>query len=146
MASEITVTSSLGILKGNLQYQSKPTSFKADMGGTSGPTPGAFTVTTTGTACDLSKIQVYGGLCRIQNLDATNFVEYGLKDVSGGGSGSFYPLGELLPGETYTLRLSRNILAEYNITGTGTSPRNFDQFFFKANGASCQVLVEAFDK
>lgn len=140
MANEATVRTSLQIRTGNITYQSQPSAFQADVAGAKGPTPGAFTVTTLGTDCDLSELS-QAGLCRIQNLDETNYVEYGIFDPQ---TNLFYPLGELLPGESYVLRLSRNILEEYVGTGTGTTgPTN--TFRFKSNTAECDVLVEAFE-
>lgn len=144
MSSEAQIRSSLQIRKNNLTYQSQPTAFVADVSGTNGPTPGAFTVPVAGIAVDLSKLTT-PGLCRIMNLDLTNYVEYGIKDVSGVGIGLFYPLGEILPGESYVIRLSRNITEEYTATGTGTTPKNFDNFWFKAHVAPVNVLVEAFE-
>jgi hypothetical protein len=57
----------------------------------------------------------------------------------------FYPLIELLPGESYVFRLSRNIQEQYAGTGTGTTAPD-NRLRIKANGASCVVLVEAFEK
>lgn len=143
MASEIQVRVGLGIRKDNLQYQSQPQAFNADMVTSTpkGPVPGAFSVSVDGTACDLSQLTT-PGFAKIQNLDSTNYVEYGIRDVS---SNLFYPLGELLPGEVYVLRFSRNLLEEYDSPGTGTTgPVN--QLWFKANTAACVVTVEAFEK
>lgn len=147
MANEARVTSNLSILKLRssdnkvlLQYNGQPSAFQADVSGTKGPTPGAITVALAGTDVDLSEL-TQPGLCRISNQDDTNFVEYGIREP---GTNTFYPLGELLPGESYVLRLSRNIQEEYQGTGTGTSTAtNF--LHFKANTAPVNVLVEAFE-
>lgn len=124
-----------------LNYQSQPTTFTVDVSGTKGPSPGAIQVTIAGTDVDFSQLTT-PGLCRIMNLDPTNYVEYGIRDVA---SRKFYPLGEILPGETYVLRLSRNIQEEYYpSTGTGTTG-DIDKFHIKANKAACNILVEAFE-
>lgn len=62
-------------------------------------------------------------VCQLTNLDPTNFVEYGVQVA-----GTFYPVGELQPGETYVVRLSRNL---------GT-------LYLRANTASVEVQVLAF--
>ncbi len=140
MANEIQVRASLQIKKDNLDYSSKPTSFKADMTGSKGPSPGALTATVDGIDVDFSELTT-PGMCRIQNLDPDNFVEYGIWDPEGS---TFYPLGELLPGESYPLRLSRNLQEEF-MTGTGTTGADTNRLRIKADTASCDVVVEAFE-
>lgn len=134
MANEIAVRTSLQVRKGNLTYQSQPTAFNADLTGSKGPTPGSVTVSPAGTNIDLSQLTELGGLCRLMNLDADNFVEYGVWDGA-----EFYPLGELLPGETYVLRLSRNL--EFGEVGTAM----LNSLRLRANANDVNVLVEAFD-
>lgn len=141
MAKEASVSASLRINKGNLQYQSQPQSFNCDVSGLKGPTPGAIDVPLGGVAVDLSALTT-PGFYRILNLDSTNYVELGIRDP---GADIFYPLHEVGPGETYVGKFSRNILEEYAGTGTGTTaPGN--QVWLKANGAACIVVVEAFEK
>lgn len=146
MANEAQVRSSLQILKQTgaierINYQGKPTVFNADVTGVKGPSPGSVTATVAGTDVDFSELAV-PALCRLQNQDATNFVEYGIWDPEGD---KFYPLGELLPGETYVLRLSRNLQEEFG-TGTGTTGADTNRLRLKADTASVNVLVEAFEK
>lgn len=124
MADEARIQSYLQIRKGNLDYLSRPNSFVADVGTAFGPSPGAVTVTTGGTDVAFTGLTT-PALCRLMNLDSTNFAEYGVWDGA-----TFHPLGELLPGETYVLRLSRNLTT----------------FRLRANTASCAVLVEAFEQ
>ena len=143
MANEASVRASLQIKKTNgsitqIEYNSQPSAFNATVTGTKGPTPGAVTVSTSGTNIDLTALTT-PGLCRIMNQDATNYVEVGVKDAS---SGIFYPLMELLPGESYIFRFSRNIGEEYYST-TGTDTGN--SVHCKANTASVVVLIEAFE-
>lgn len=144
MANEANIQSRLSVrkLSGStvlLDYTSGQSGFNADVDGTKGPTPGAITVTTAGVNVDLTALTT-PGLCRISNQDATNYFEWGVKDAS---SGIFYPMGEVLPGESYVIRLSRNIGEEYYST-TGTDSGN--SVHLKANTASVNALVEAFEK
>ncbi len=141
MSNEIRVQTNLQVVKGSTFYQSRPTAFVATMNGTRGPTPGAFVASKTGTDVDLSELSQMGGLCRIQNLDSTNFITYGLFDTS---SFRFYPLGDVLPGESYVLRLSQELGEEIG-TGSGTANLGGSTLRIKAHGAACQVLIEAFD-
>lgn len=140
MSDEAQVRSSLQIRNSTstFLYQSQPTFFNADVSVINGPTPGMLTVPIDGIAVDLSQLTT-PGLCRIQNTDITNFVTVGVYDGA-----SFYPLLDLLPGETYVIRLSRYLNQEFVGTGTGTSS-DANQLMIFADTASCNVLVEAFD-
>lgn len=140
MANEAIIRTSLQITKGNLEYRSQPTLFYADVAGTKGPVPGCIEVSTVGTNVDFGEL-TQPALCRIHNLDASNFVEYGVWDPEGS---TFYPLGELLAGDTYVLRLSRNLQEEYG-TGTGTTGADTNRLRFKADTAAVNVVVEAFE-
>jgi len=143
MSQEIRLQLSLLVRKGALVYQSNPTALVADMGGSSGPTPGSIHVALgVGIDVSLSQIVIPGGWCFIMNLDSTpqptpNYVEYGINDVN-----NFFPLGELLPGEFTVKRLSRNLGKEYIGTGTGIVNSTFR---LKAHGAATLVRVEIFD-
>lgn len=138
MADEITIRSSVQIRKGNLEYRPHPAYFQADMSGTpDGPSPGALAVAVTGTNVSFSQITT-PAVCRITNLDATNFVEVGIWDGL-----NWYPILEILAGESYIVRLSRNLSSEYG-TGTGTSSTDVNQLQLRANTAACNVIVEAF--
>jgi hypothetical protein len=84
LSNEITVSSFVQISKAPTQYQSQPSSFKANWFGTVGPTPGALTVTAQGTDLILTEIQYPGGVARIQNLDLNNYVVMGINDTTEG--------------------------------------------------------------
>ncbi len=140
MVNEASIRSSLQITKGKIEYRSSPTQFSADVTGSKGPSPGAVDISTAGTDIDFSELTT-PGLCRIQNQDPTNYVTYGIWDPE---NNTFFPLGELLPGETYPLRLSR-LLQEELGTGSGTSGADTNRLRFKADTASVVVLVEAFE-
>lgn len=147
MSSEVSVVCSLNIRGNdtakaniNLNYQNQPTAFRADMTGGRGPTPGNVLVAVGGTDVSLAALSNFGGWCRIMNLDATNWVDYGIYDSAGT---EYFPLGELLAGEQVILRLSRKLGQEYTGTGTGMGGTTLH---FRANTAACNVIVEAFDK
>ena len=147
MADEATIRSYLQIRKTNaagdvvhIDYQSRPSDFRADVATTSGPAGGKITATVVGVDVDLSELTT-PGLCRIQNQDATNYITVGIFDTS---ATEFYPFMELLPGESYVFRLSRNIGKEVEAPGTGTGYAGATTLRIKADTAPCPVLVEAF--
>src|SRR5690606_17839367 len=117
MANEATITCSLRILKGSLDYVSRPEQFRADVSVAKGSTPGNQTIPVGGKSIDLSELTT-PGFCRIMNLDETNYVEFGTYDPD---TDVFYPLLEIGPGESYIYKLSRNLNEEYSGTGTGTT-------------------------
>lgn len=140
MTDEARLNLSLQITKDNLQYRSHPTAFNADVTGAKGPTPGAMAATTAGTDVDLSELTSYGW-CRIYNLDSTNFVTVGIRD-----GGEFYPLADVYPGEFTVIQLSQ-FLGDSFDTGTGTATVDTgNALCIKANTASCDVVVEAFER
>lgn len=144
MANEARITSSLQIIfppgaTGNINYQSQPTAFNADVSTALGPTPGAIVATVAGVDVSLAVLTV-PGFCRIRNLDETNFVEVGIWDGV-----SFYPFMDILAGESYIVRLSASLGDEFG-TGTGTSGPGINTLRVKADTASCNVVVEAFER
>lgn len=138
----VTVQSSLNVLGTNISYRSQPTGFQGSTVLEKGPCPGAFTVPKGGKAIDFSNL-VTPGYCRIQNLDTKNFITVGVRDLI---TNRFYPLIEILPGESYPLRWSRSMLGEFSGTGTHpvTGPESVEVWIL-ANAAPCDVLVEAFE-
>lgn len=147
MPNEATIQSSLQILfpSGVADYRGQPTQFNADVGVDAGPYVGVKSVTQAGINIDLSALTSLGGFCRFHNQDtvasSTNYVEVGAWD----GTAIFFPLLELLPGETYVVRLSRNLGEEFG-TGTGTTGAGNNFLRLKAFNATVNVLVEAFNK
>lgn len=141
MSNEASIRLSMNIRKGNLDYRSNPTSFAADISSSSPPTPGKITVPVAGIQVSLSLL-VMPGLYWVQNLDPTNYVEYGIKDP---GTGKFYPIHEIMPGEFYPGRFSRNLLSDYTNTGTGTDG-DVNYLWFKANAAPVDIQLHAFEK
>ena len=140
MADEASLRASLQIIKDDLTYQSRPSSFNADVSVGVGSTPGRVLATVAGVDVDLSLIIVPGGFCRVQNVDTTNFVEMGVWDGV-----SFFPLMDLLAGESYIIRLAASLGDEFG-TGTGTIAADVNTVRLKADTASCECLFEAFDK
>lgn len=141
MANEAQIQVSLQILNGNLIYQPPPKSFFVNVAGKKGPVPGAFTVSVTGTDVNFSEL-VQPTLCRITNLDTTNYVAYGIYSSI---HHKLFLLGEVGPGETYVLKLSRDLGQDYDGPGTGTTHTTPDSLRFLAVGAPVNVVVEAFE-
>lgn len=142
MTNEIRAQVSLQIKAGNLNYQSRPTAFTADLNTVdpAGPTPGSVLISVWGTDVNLSQLTTYGGMCWLTNTDPTNYVTWGKYIAS---IGKFVPFGEILPGECFLIRLSRRFNEEQ--TGTGTYLGSSDTLHFVASGAPVRVRVEAFD-
>lgn len=137
MANEAKLQISLQITNGDFQYRPMgPTAYFADVMGKKGPTPGAISVSTTGTDVSLSQL-TQPGLVVVQNLDLTNYVFGGIYDGV-----SFFPLFEVLPGEVYVWRFYRFLGSEW--IGTGT-PADVNTFRLRADTAACNVFVGAFE-
>ncbi len=139
MANEGSVQSGFSIVKKSgsitqINHTTLPSSHRVTVTGAKGPTPGAIDVPTAGVEVDLTELTT-PGLCRLMNQDDTNYVTYGVLDIDGN---TFHVLGELGPGESYVLKLSRII----GLT-VGTADEGL---FLKADTATCVVLVEAFQK
>lgn len=145
MSNEAVVRSSLGINKNNLHYStpSQQAGFSADVTGQAGPTPGLIIVPVGGVVVDLSKLAT-PGLYEIVNTEDVggNYFEYGVRDPV---SNQFYVWGEVLPGESYIGRFSRNLQEYYAGTGTGTSAAT-NQVFLKATGGTVKAVLQAFEK
>lgn len=142
MADEITIRNSLTIRNGNLVYQSPTTQFSQDMNRVGGPTPGQLSITTAGEEVLFGELTT-PGMVRITNIDATNFIEWGIWDSA---ASEFIPIGEVLPGEAHQFRFSRNLRSDYSGVGTGTgTDASTHSFYLKANTATCKVIVEAFE-
>ena len=139
MSNEAQVRVSLQVRKGELDYQSRPTAFNADVSSGLGPSPGLVMATTSVVNVAFTGLTT-PGLCWLQNLDEANHVEWGVHDGS-----LFHPVGELLPGECFPIRLSRNLGVEEDVPGTGTSGV-VNSFAVRGVGGTCAVRVEAFER
>lgn len=145
MANEGQARFSIYIKKGSdpvqIEYSPRPTAFNFDVAGAKGPVPGAFTAEFPGgTDVDFSEL-TQPGMCRIANLDSTNFVTWGAYDPE---NQLFFPIGEILPGEFYPIRLSRLLAWEFG-TGAGTVGPETNRLRIRPSVADCEVLVEAFE-
>ena len=142
MSQEGLVQSRLSIRVGELSYVSPYAKvMRIDVSTLRGPTPGQVVVPTTGRLIYFSEL-TEPGLCEIANLDDTNYVEVGIYDTI---TGRFTPLLEVGPQECWPLKLSRNLREQYTGSGTGTTGAE-SYLMIKANGASCDVFVGAFDR
>lgn len=145
MASEASISYRVAIRKTSstlvLKNWSQSASFNADVSELTGPVPGSFNVGIGGKIVDLQEITT-PGICWFKNMDATNYVTIGVWDP---GIDVYYPMLELLAGESFPVRLYRHIQEEYTGTGTGTTgPGNY--LFMKAVGGTVLVSVEAHGK
>lgn len=140
MANEITVQAMLQVNNTNLNYLSTPTTFQATQNNVGGPTPGTITVSVAGTDVDLSELTV-PGLCRMRNLDQSNYVQVGVWNPD---QSEFYPLIRLKPGEFFVFRLDPDVNEEYSGTGTGTTGQ-LNTLRLKAANSSCLVEILVFE-
>ena len=137
MANEITVNLNVVVRKGNLA-ETVSANFRATQTGTGGPTPGVLSISTAGEDVTLTDL-VTPGLCVVQNVDSTNYIEMGVHDGA-----VFHPFLELQPGESYVFRFSRNLGEEDNVAGTGTTG-TIHTIFARANTAAAWLLIKAFE-
>ena len=142
MSQEARMQVSLQIKRGSAIYQSQPTAFTADVSGFNGPVPGTVSCSQRGTDIDLTQLTTPGGLIRIMNLDAANWIEVGAYDPL---LHHFTPMQEYKPGESFIWRMSRKLGTEMGTgTGTGTLESGI-RLRIKGVNAAVIVLVEAFD-
>lgn len=134
MSNEATIHTSLQISNSTsgFKYRSYPTGYNDDVTGSKGPTPGAIACSTGGTDVDLSELTT-PGWCRIENLDPTNYITVGIWDGL-----TFHEFGEVGPNEFWVIKLSRLV---GDAVGT-----DYGNLRIKADTATCNVLVEAFEK
>lgn len=144
MASEGRFTFQLQIIKGNLTWRNSKNSFVFDVGEGTGPGPGHIQVPTSGIDVYFPGVMgiVTPGVCVVENLDSANYVEWGIKDPQ---TNVFYALGEVLAGEAWPVRLSRNLGEQYAGSGTGTTTSE-NYLRLKANKAAVNVNIFAFGK
>lgn len=139
MANEITVRSGLTVKKNNVNYNASPSGFTTSMSGEGGPYIGTINVTEDGVDLDLSVIDT-PGICRIQNLDTTAYLQVGTWNPD---QSEFYPLLRFKPGESFVFRLDPDINEEYEGTGTGTSGQ-LNTTRLKSSSGTIKALVEVF--
>jgi len=118
MTNEAKINSSFVIVQpGGLgTYRSNVPSFSANVVGSEGPSPGGVLITTAGISVSFTPLTT-PALCELINYDPTNYFEWGVWDSV---HSEFIPIGEVLPGEGYIVRLSRR-LGYVEGLGTGTT-------------------------
>lgn len=146
MSNEARVIASLTVRKVSgstvlLDYASRPGSFSADVTGTRGPNPGTVIATAAGTDVDLSGL-TDPGWCHLHNQDTTGYVEFGVWDTE---TSTFFPLLELLPGQSMIIQLSRNF-GEDQAAGTGTTAATNRLRVKTYGGTTGEVFVGAFER
>ena len=119
MASEITVQSRLACSNGNLIWDSGLKTLSVDQAAVGGPTPGYQTIGTTEESYAFPELSTDGWML-MQNLDATNYVQWGFATGVYG--------GRMRAGETALFRLEPGIT-----------------LYLKANTAACKVLIYALE-
>jgi len=118
MANEITVTFSMRVVNGSMTEVIQPGSVSITQAAVGGPTPGYVTVGTSEESNSFSELSTLG-LLYMQNLDTTNYVEWGYSTGVYG--------GRLNPGEPNFIRLNPGAT-----------------LFMKANTAACKCTVKGF--
>ena len=119
MANEITVTSRLQVVNGNLSFDSGGLSLNVDQTARGGPTPGYVTIGTSEEEVALAALSTKGFVW-MRNLDTTNYVEWGFATGVYG--------GRMRAGET-----------------AGPFRLNSLSLFLRANTAACKVLIYALE-
>lgn len=76
MANEITVTTGMRVVNGNLRFNAESKSTALTQTAVGGPTPGYMTVGTTEESTAFPELTTEGMLF-MQNLDSTNYVQWG---------------------------------------------------------------------
>lgn len=121
MADEITVTARLQAKNGSLDfiYPASSNNFSFDQTAVGGASPGYLTIGTTEESEAFSELSTEGW-CIMQNLDTTNYVEWGFSTGVYGG------------------RLEAGELALFRLNPSTT-------MYLKANTAACKVAVYALE-
>ena len=147
MANEISVRAALNVDNGNLQYQSTPSEYTANMLSKNATSPGVVTATPTGVwmfgmgtqGINFSALE-QPSMSWIQNLDNTLSVTVGLYWPD---NDCFLPVFDLLAGEFVPLRLSKFLGSIF--PGTGTTNEGLVLLDIRGNGGTCKVRIDAFD-
>ena len=119
MANEISVTGRLKVANGNLSFDKNIGTKTFDQAAAGGPTPGYLTIGTSEESEAFSELTTEGWLL-MENLDTTNYVEWGFATGVYGG------------------RLEAGEFALFRMNPTGT-------LYLKANTAACKVLINCLE-
>lgn len=119
MANEITVTAGLRVLNGNLDFRRDFGTKTFDQDAVGGPTPTYLTIGTSEESEAFSELGTVGWLL-MENLDDTNYVEWGFATGVYG--------GRLEPGEPALFRLNPSTT-----------------LYLRANTAACKCVLYALE-
>lgn len=119
MANEITISARLKVVNGSLSFERNLSSMSIDQAAVGGPTPGYMTIGTSEESTMMSELGTLGWLF-MQNLDTTNYVEWGFSTGVYG--------GKMEPGEPALFRLKPSTT-----------------LYLKANTAACKCVVYALE-
>lgn len=120
MADEIRISASMSVENGNLSFSQNYGSKSYDQTNIGGPTPGMVEIGTAEETQAFSELTTPGWVT-IQNLDDTNFVQWGF-------SAGVYG-GKLLAGDT---------AGPFRLNGSTT-------LYLKADTAACRVVINALE-
>ena len=121
MANEITVQTLLKVANGNLnaQHPASALSRSFDQAAVGGPTPGYVTIGTSEESFTFGELGTLGWLI-MENLDATNYVEWGFESGDYGG------------------RMEAGEVAVFRMKPSTT-------LYLLANTASCKCIINCFE-
>ena len=120
MANEIRISTSVNVENGNMTYSQNYGTKTYDQSAVGGPSPGMIDVGITEESTAFPELTVPGWVT-IQNLDETNFVEWGFSTGVYG--------GKLLAGE---------LAGPFRLNASTT-------LFLKADTAACRVIISALE-
>lgn len=121
MSNEIRVQAGITVINGNLSFQQSFGTKNYDQTAVGGPVPGQLTIGTTEESVSLAELTTPGWAV-MQNLDGTNFVQWGFSTGVYG--------GRLEPGET---------------AGPFRLDPGVSNLFLKSDTAACKVLLYVFE-
>lgn len=117
MANEITVTQSLAVENGNHSHSDPPIAKQYDQTTASGTWIGAKSIGTGETTVSLSDLTT-PGWCKMTNLDATNYVQWGFSTGVYG--------GRLEAGESALFRLDPGLASIFCLANTAACDVEFE--------------------
>jgi hypothetical protein len=120
MADEIRITAAISVDNGNLSFSQNYGSKSYDQTNIGGPTPGMVEIGTVEESQAFTELTTPGWVT-LQNLDDTNFVEWGFSTGVYG--------GKLMPGDT---------AGPFRLNSATT-------LYLKADTASCRVVINALE-
>jgi hypothetical protein len=120
MADEIRISASMTVENGNLSFSQNYGTKNYDQTNQGGPTPGMVTIGTVEESQSFAELTTPGWVT-IQNLDTTNFVEWGFSTGVYG--------GKLAAGDT---------AGPFRLNSSAS-------LYLKADTASCKVIINALE-